>query len=267
MKHVKGTVTLSVLGLFLVGLLVGTLIQHKTAVLETGSWGLSFQTEGQTPVGNASAETLAQYDAAFAGDASAPVIYLTFDAGYENGNTPQILDVLAKHNAPAAFFVVGTYIEQHPELVKRMAEEGHTVGNHTWHHYDMSKIADEAVFREELATVEAAYAEAVGSPMPKYYRPPQGIYSEDNLKMAQSLGYRTVFWSLAYRDWLQDDQPTSEQAFSKLIPRIHNGAVLLLHSTSSTNAAILDDLLSRYEQLGYRFGSLDELFANNKPEA
>ena len=100
----------------------------------------------------------------------------------------------------------------------------------------------------------------MGSPMPKYYRPPQGIYSEENLQMAQQLGYRTVFWSLAYRDWLQDEQPTKEQAFSKLIPRIHNGAVLLLHSTSATNAAILDELLTRYEALGYRFGTLGELF-------
>lgn len=261
MKHTKSVVTLSVLGLFLVGLLAGTLLGRQPVALETGSWGLSFPNEGETPVGNASRETLAQYDAAFVGDPSQPVVYLTFDAGYENGNTEQILDTLKKHNAPAAFFVVGTYIEQHPELVKRMAEEGHTVGNHTWHHYDMSKIGDEAIFREELASVEAAYEQAVGSPMPKYYRPPQGIYSEENLKMAQSLGYRTVFWSLAYRDWLQDEQPTSEQAFAKLIPRIHNGAVLLLHSTSATNATILDELLTRYEQLGYRFGTLDELFS------
>ena len=264
MKHTKQIVTLILLVMFFTALSVTVLTRQRAQLLETGSWGLSFRTEGQAPTGNASPEKLAEYDAAFVGDESEPVVYLTFDAGYENGNTAPILDVLAKHKAPAAFFVVGTYIEQNPELVRRMAAEGHTVGNHTWHHYDMSKIADRATFEQELSSVEAAYEQAVGSPMPKYYRPPQGIYSEENLQMAQQLGYRTVFWSLAYRDWLQDEQPTKEQAFSKLIPRIHNGAVLLLHSTSATNAEILDELLTNYEAQGYRFAPLDELFADNK---
>ncbi len=263
MKHTKQIVTLILLVMFFTALSVTVLTRQRAQLLETGSWGLSFRTEGQAPTGNASPEKLAEYDAAFVGDESEPVVYLTFDAGYENGNTAPILDVLAKHKAPAAFFVVGTYIEQNPELVRRMAAEGHTVGNHTWHHYDMSKIADRATFEQELSSVEAAYEQAVGSPMPKYYRPPQGIYSEENLQMAQQLGYRTVFWSLAYRDWLQDEQPTKEQAFSKLIPRIHNGAVLLLHSTSATNAEILDELLTNYEAQGYRFAPLDDLFADN----
>ena len=135
----------------------------------------------------------------------------------------------------AAFFVVGNYIEQNPDLVRRMLREGHLVGNHTYHHYDMSKLSDEAAFSRELTQ--------------KYYRPPQGIYSEKNLEMAQKLGYRTVFWSLAYVDWYQDDQPTDEQAFAKLLPRIHPGAVVLLHSTSQTNARILDTLLPKWAVL------------------
>lgn len=229
--------------------------------LETGSWGLSFQTEGQAPVGNATADQLAAYDAAFLGDTGEKVIYLTFDAGYENGCTAQILDVLQKHGVKAAFFLVGNYIEQNPELVKRMAAEGHIVGNHTYHHYDMSKISDPASFREELESLEQLYQELTGQPMAKYYRPPQGIYSEENLKMAKELGYKTVFWSLAYVDWLNDQQPTGDEAFSKLIPRIHNGAVVLLHSTSQTNAAILDELLTRWETLGYRFATLEDLFS------
>ena len=97
--------------------------------------------------------------------------------------------------------------------------------------------------------------------MPKYYRPPQGTYSEENLRMAKELGYRTVFWSLAYVDWKQNDQPTADYAFSKLLPRTHNGAVVLLHSTSETNAEILDQLLTRWEDQGYRFASLEELFS------
>ena len=237
------------------------MMARRDEAIETGSWGLSFPDPGQTPVGSASPDALARYDAAFVGDTAEKTIYLTFDAGYENGCTPQILDALKAHNAPAAFFVVGSYIERSPELVRRMAAEGHTVGNHTEHHWDMSKIGDPAVFAEELKAVEDRYEQLTGEPLPRYYRPPQGIYSEENLKQAQALGYRTVFWSLAYVDWKTDAQPTAEEAFDKLIPRIHNGAVVLLHSTSETNAEILDELLTRWEALGYRFGTLEELFA------
>ena len=233
--------------------------------IETGSWGLSFREEGEPPIGNADAASLRRYDAVYLGDTNDKVLYLTFDAGYENGCTAQILDTLKAHNAKAAFFVVGNYLETAPELVQRMADEGHLVGNHTWHHYDMSRIADEATFTDELTRVEEKYRELTGQAMKKYYRPPQGVYSEENLRMAQALGYRTVFWSLSYVDWLQDDQPTAEEAFSKLLPRTHPGAIVLLHSTSATNAAILDDLLTRWEEAGYRFGSLEEIYAPDAP--
>ena len=234
--------------------------QLSLPAVETGSWGLSFRQDGQTPTGTASQTVLDEFDAAYIGDTTEPVIYLTFDAGYENGYTAQILDTLAAHDVKAAFFLVGNYIEKEPDLVRRMVADGHTVGNHTYHHYDMSKIADEDSFRAELESLEALYTDVTGEALPRYYRPPQGIYSEENLKMAQALGYHTVFWSLAYVDWYADDQPTHEQAFSKLLGRIHNGAVVLLHSTSRTNAEILDELLTRWEELGYRFGTLDELF-------
>ncbi len=178
-------------------------------------WGLSFQTEGQPPTGNASAEDLRQYGAFYLGDPAKKTIYLTFDAGYENGFTPAILDTLKKHHAPACFFVVGNYIDTAPELVKRMVEEGHIVGNHTLHHPDMSAIADEQAFAAELGGLEEKFTALTGQPMPKFYRPPQGKFSEENLKQAQALGYTTVFWSLAYVDWYTDNQPTDEQAFSK----------------------------------------------------
>ena len=228
--------------------------------VQAGSWGLSFRDAGKPPVGNASADALRQYDAVYVADSDEQVIYLTFDAGYENGCTEKILDVLQKHNVPAAFFLVGNYFDSHPGLVKRMADEGHTVGNHTEHHYDMSRIADEATFRAELESVEARYLALTGKPMAKFYRPPQGIFSECNLQMAKSLGYRTVFWSLAYVDWYPDAQPSKDEAFEKLLGRIHPGAVVLLHSTSQTNADILDELLTKWEDLGYRFGTLEELF-------
>ena len=231
--------------------------------IPTGSWGLSFRETGKSPVGNAGREELASYDAVYIGSEQEKVLYLTFDAGYENGCTEKILDVLKAHHVQAAFFLVGNYLEKNPELVKRMLDEGHIVGNHTYHHYDMSKISDPTAFREELESLERLYTQITGETMSKYYRPPQGIYSEDNLRMAKELGYRTVFWSLAYVDWNNDAQPTSEEAFSKLLPRTHNGAVILLHSTSRTNADILNTLLSRWEALGYRFATVEELFPEN----
>ena len=231
------------------------------SALETGSWGLSFRQEGAAPIGNAGVDQLKRYDAAYIGDTSQKVLYLTFDAGYENGCTEKILDTLKKHQVSAAFFLVGNYIQRNADLVRRMVEEGHTVGNHTMHHYDMSKISDKETFAKELRDLEALYKETTGQELPKYYRPPQGIYSEENLKMAQELGYKTVFWSLAYVDWNNDAQPTAGEAFAKLLPRTHSGAVVLLHSTSKTNAEILDELLTKWEEEGYRFGTLDELFA------
>ncbi len=227
--------------------------------IPTGAWGLSFPQEGAPPSIGVSPQVLAQYDAVYLGDETKKTIYLTFDAGYENGCTAKILDVLQAHQVPAAFFLVGNYLEQNPELVQRMVREGHLVGNHTYHHYDMSRIADQDAFAQELQSLEALYEQVTGEPMKKYYRPPQGVYSEENLRQAKALGYRTVFWSLAYVDWENDNQPTREEAFSKLLPRLHNGAVVLLHSTSKTNAEILDELLTRWEEMGYTFGRIEEL--------
>lgn len=232
-----------------------------SSALTTGSWGLSFRQEGAPPIGNAGKDQLRQYQAAYIGDVGEKVLYLTFDAGYENGCTAKILDTLKEKQVPAAFFLVGNYIQRSPDLVRRMVAEGHTVGNHTMHHYDMSRLSDKAAFSKELTDLETLYKETVGQELPKYYRPPQGIYSEENLKMAQELGYQTVFWSLAYVDWNNDSQPTKEAAFAKLLPRTHNGAVVLLHSTSKTNAEILGELIDKWKAMGYRFGTLEELFS------
>ena len=229
-------------------------------VMSTGAWGLSFPTEGRPPVGPASGAQLARYDAAYLGDTGRKVLYLTFDAGYENGCTAKILDVLKKQEVPAAFFLVGNYIEKNADLVRRMVAEGHTVGNHTMHHYDMSKLTEPAAFQKELTALETLYEETIGQPMKKYYRPPQGTYSEENLKLAKEMGYKTVFWSLAYVDWNNEQQPTKEQAFAKLLPRVHDGAVVLLHSTSATNAEILDELLTKWKEMGYEFAPIDDLF-------
>ena len=242
---------------------------HSNTVIPTSStsesnWGLSFQEEGKPPVANTTAEELKQFDAYYMQNTEEKNIYLTFYCGYENGNTAPILDALKKHNAPATFFIVGNFLSTSPDLVRRMTEEGHTVGNHTFHHPDMSKISSIDAFSKELKDLEDLYKETTGKEMVKYYRPPQGKYSESNLKMAQDLGYQTFFWSLAYVDWYQDKQPSSEEAFQKLLGRIHPGAIVLLHSTSSTNAAILDELLSKWEEMGYQFQSLEYLTEQSK---
>lgn len=253
--------------LFLVMYALGALTAKKvesvgvSALLHEKSenWGLGFGTEGKPPTGNASAEELKKYDAYFIGDTTQNAIYLTFDCGYENGNTEPILDALKKHDVKATFFVVGNFLETSPEIVKRMIAEGHTVGNHTYHHLDMSAISSMDAFKKETQDVENLFEQITGTPITKFYRPPQGKYNIENLKMAQEIGYHTFFWSLAYVDWYQDKQPTKDEAFGKLLKRIHPGAIVLLHSTSSTNAQILDELLTKWEEMGYTIKPLTEL--------
>jgi len=243
------------------------LVLLSTNVYAGNNWGLHFPKDGERPIGNATAEYLAQFDAYFIGAEDEKVIYLTFDAGYENSFTAGILDTLKAHEAPAAFFLVGSYIKNNPDLIKRMAEEGHIVANHTMTHPDMSRIATKESFEKELSQVEEHYKAVTGSDIPKFYRPPQGVYSETNLKLAKALGYKTIFWSAAYKDWEDNNQPSKEEAFSKLIPRTHPGAIILLHNTSKTNSLILDELLTRYKAMGYRFESLHHLIEKAQPSS
>ena len=254
----------------LIGSAAGKIVSHHTAKQsalpsssQSSNWGLSFQEDGKRPVGNATIEELSRYNAFYAENTEEKKIYLTFDAGYENGNTPAILDALKKHEAPATFFVVGNFISENQELIKRMEAEGHIVGNHTMTHPDMSKISTQESFQKELSGVEDIYKEITGKEMTKFYRPPQGIYSTLNLSMAKEMGYHTFFWSLAYVDWYQDNQPDPQEAIEKLTRRIHPGAIVLLHSTSSTNAQILDELLNKWEDMGYSFHSLNELIEHS----
>lgn len=228
-------------------------------VLASEDWGLSFGESGMQPTGNAKAEDLAWYDAYYVGNPGEKVIYLTFDCGYENGNTEPILDALKKHDVQATFFVVGHFLETAPDMAKRMVEEGHAVGNHTYHHPDMPTISDRETFQSEVDDVADLFREITGTELSMYYRPPQGKCNTENLKMAQELGYSTIFWSLAYVDWDQDDQPSHEEAFDKLTTRIHPGAIVLLHNTSQTNGEILDELLTKWEEMGYSFKPLSEL--------
>ena len=195
-------------------------IMFSTTVFAGNDWGLHYPKPGERPRGNATAEYLAQFDAFFIGAEDEKVLYLTFDAGYENNLTEGVLDTLKSHKVPAAFFLVGTYIKKHPELVSRMVAEGHIVANHTMTHPDMSAINNKEIFVKELSQVEEHYREITGKDLPKFYRPPKGVFSEANLKLAKELGYKTIFWSTAYKDWEDNNQPSKEEAFSKLIPRL-----------------------------------------------
>ncbi|MFP3152849.1 polysaccharide deacetylase family protein [Lachnospiraceae bacterium ZAX-1] len=252
MKGFMKNITKSIVAMSLI-----FLCTPSAVLANEGNWGLGYGTSGAKPTGNTSAEKLKEHDAFFVGSGDDKVIYLTFDAGYENGYTKEILNVLKESSVPATFFLVGTYVRDNPALVKQMIAEGHIVGNHTMHHPDMSALSSKEAFAKELAETEEHFFNVTGKQMSKFYRPPQGKYSESNLKMAKELGYKTIFWSLAYVDWNVNDQPTKEQAFAKLIPRVHPGTILLLHSTSKTNAKILKDLIAEYRGMGYEFKSLE----------
>ena len=187
------------------------------------------------------------------------VIYLTFDAGYENGNIERILDTLKKHNVPGAFFILENLVIRNTELVKRMASEGHLVCNHTLKHPDMTKLTEKAKFDLQLSSLSELIKDKCGFECAKFYRPPEGRFSEQNLKYASELGYKTVFWSFAYADWDNNKQPSRDDAVKKILENVHPGEIMLLHPTSKTNADILDEVLTALKKDGYRFGSLTEI--------
>ena len=191
-------------------------------------------------------------------NAQSKVIYLTFDAGYENGNVKKTLDVLRQKDVSAAFFILENLVTRNTDLVKRMAEEGHTVCNHTASHKNMSCAKSEE-FLAELNRLEAIYEQETGKQLAKYYRPPEGRFSRENLIDASQNGYKTIFWSFAYPDWDNNRQIDLEKAKAIILDNAHNGEIMLLHPTSSTNAAILGDVIDALRAQGYRFGTLDEL--------
>lgn len=199
------------------------------------------------------------------GDAcSSRVVYLTFDAGYENGNVERILDTLKEKQVRAAFFILSNLVMKNTDLVKRMSAEGHTVCNHTSTHKDMTKFHTENEFAAELKKLECVYRDCTGLDISPYYRPPEGKFSEENMKFANRLGYKTIFWSFAYADWDNNKQPDAEYAFNLIMKNIHNGAVILLHPTSKTNADILGRVIDALKNDGYSFGTLDELTAGKR---
>lgn len=257
----RNIIIFSICLLVLVTSVIGILMIKEEKIIETSSkeinWGLSFKNENKAPIGNMTKDELKDYGAYFLGEGKN--IYLTFDCGYENGYTEKILDVLKEENVKACFFVVGNYLETSSDLVKRMIEDGHTVANHSFNHKDMTKLREEELLNE-LNLLENKYEEVTGEEMKKIYRPPQGKFTKENLNILNKNGFKTILWSLAYEDWLNDKQPEKTYALDKLNSRIHDGCILLLHSTSKTNSEILKDLIISYREKGYDFSPIEELF-------
>ncbi len=187
------------------------------------------------------------------------VIYLTFDAGYENGNVEKIVDILDSENVKGNFFVLENILLKNKDLIKKMIDGGHMVVNHTAKHKNMARIASKEEFKAELNALEEIYEREYGVQMPKFYRPPEGKFNENNLKWASELGYKTVMWSFAYADWDNGRQMSPENAKKKILENLHNGEIMLLHPTSSTNAEIMRDLIRNLKEQGFSFGTLDEM--------
>lgn len=197
---------------------------------------------------------LKDYDSYYVGDTSSKVLYLTFDEGYENGYTAKILDILKENDVKAVFFVTSPYLTSNPDLIKRMVDEGHLVGNHTNHHPSMPTVTNsEEKFNNEFADVENKFKEITGQEMPKLFRPPMGEYSQKSLAMTKNLGYKTLFWSFAYHDWDIKNQPNPEEGKKKILDGVHNGSIMLLHAVSKTNTEILDSVLKELKSQGYSF--------------
>lgn len=201
-------------------------------------------------------DLLLKYNSFYLGDPSKKNVYLTFDNGYENGNTATILDILKKKKVPATFFVTGHYLESASPLVKRMVKEGHIVGNHSWNHPDFTKISASRL-RNELEKVRQKTKALTGQKEMLYLRPPQGSFNERSLSITKKLGYRNVFWSVAFVDWNVNNQKGWEYAYDQIMKQIHPGAIILLHAVSSDNAEALERVINDLRQKGYTFNSLD----------
>lgn len=221
-------------------------------------WGLKRQPNNQTPIADPGADkVLEKYHGKYVGDVSKKIIYLTFDEGYENGYTAKILDTLKENNVKAAFFITGPYLNEHQDLVKRMVDEGHTVGNHTIHHPSLPEKSDSEI-EEEVLGLERAFTEKFGAKM-KFLRPPKGEYSERSLSITSKLGYCNLFWSFAYDDWHRDKIRGPEYAYKVVMKNIHNGEIMLLHAVSKDNADALDMIIKGAITNGYEFGDVESL--------
>lgn len=223
----------------------------------TRSWYYTSNTAHRVPgVPDDAMRLLSVYNGRYTGP-DARLVYLTFDQGYENGNTSAILDALARNGVEATFFVTGSYVKSNPDLVRRMATEGHVVGNHTMSHPSLPDLVDDrAAFTAELSQTAALFREVTGAEMAHVMRPPMGEYSARSLWLAKQLGYESVFWGFAHRDWIVDDQPPVDVTIDRILRGSHPGAIYLLHGVSSSDTQALDASIAGLREQGYGFGTL-----------
>lgn len=220
-------------------------------------WGIKRNNNHEQPdLGSSNKKVIEEFDGMAMGNNRKPYIYLTFDVGYEGGYTNQILDTLKDNEVKATFFVTGQLVKTNPEIIQRMIDEGHIVGNHSINHKTMPECSDEEI-RNEIMGLHQQIYEKFNYEM-KYMRPPKGEYSEKSLAYIQNLGYKVVMWSFAYDDWKNDKQGREEYGKKKILENLHNGEIMLLHATSKDNASILNTIIKETKKQGYEFKSLDE---------
>lgn len=225
---------------------------------DANGWGYKKNSDHQVPEIGEYKELLDKYGAYYVDDSGAKTIYITFDNGYEQGYTEEILDVLKKESVPATFFVTGHYVKSEPDLIKRMVDDGHIIGNHSYHHPDFTILTKDAM-KKELETLEAAVADVSDQKEIKFLRPPRGLFNETTLQWANELDLVHVFWSLAFKDWNVGEQKGPDYAFDQIMAQVHPGAIVLLHAVSSDNAEALERTIQELKKQGYAFKSLDDL--------
>ena len=250
-----------------VGIICGSILKKDAKTLQTSAevglsnqkieWGIKRgDNHNQPDLGKKNKELIEKYNGLAMGNSEDKYIYLTFDLGYEAGYTSKILDVLKENNVPAAFFITAHYVNTASDLVQRMIDEGHIVGNHTVNHKSMPSLTEEEI-KKELMNLHSVIYEKFHYEM-SYMRPPKGEYSEQSLACTVSQGYIPVMWSFAYADWDENNQPSREEGMKKIVENFHAGEIMLLHATSKTNMEILGEVIKQAKTMGYEFKTLDE---------
>ena len=264
-KYLYIIVPVCVIVIFCISVVSLNTVYSEERTVETSStidnkkleWGIKREKNHKQPdVGTKNKAVMDAYKGIYMGNSEKPYVYLSFDNGYEAGYTNQILDTLKANDVTAAFFITAHYLNTASDIVERMINEGHIVGNHTVNHKSMPSLSDDKIQDEVLKLHQTVY-EKFGYEM-KYIRPPMGEFSQRTLSITNSIGYKTVMWSLAYDDWDENNQGREKYATSKILENIHNGAIILLHGNSKDNANILDSVIKEIRKMGYEFKSLDE---------
>lgn len=252
-----------IIGFLTLTFLIFFTIYPQSSVASGYGWGYKKSTDHEIPEIGKYKQMLDEYGAYYVDDSGGKQVYLTFDNGYEQGYTAKILDTLKEEDVPATFFVTGHYVDSKPKLIKRMAKEGHIIGNHSYHHPDFS-IVSKKTMKKELEMLEDSVAKITDQEQMKYLRPPRGMFNEDTLKWANELGYIHIFWSLAFSDWDTDKQKGGSYAYDQVMNQIHPGSIILLHAVSADNAEALPKIIKGLKDKGYTFKSLDDLILKDK---